>query len=61
MLVFLGKNSPDYMGDTFSSTDISMTEAASRYWLAHDRDPEVDVLAAQLSGLAWAGMRGLDG
>lgn len=40
---------------------VGMTEAASRYWLAHDRDPEVDVLAAQLSGLAWAGMRGLDG
>jgi AcrR family transcriptional regulator len=40
---------------------VGMTEAASRYWLAHDREPDVDTLAAQLSGLAWAGMRGLDG
>jgi AcrR family transcriptional regulator len=40
---------------------VGMTEAASRYWIAHDREPDVDTLAAQLSGLAWAGMRGLDG
>jgi AcrR family transcriptional regulator len=39
---------------------VGMTEAASRFWLAHDRDPDVDTLAGQLSGLAWAGMRGLD-
>jgi AcrR family transcriptional regulator len=39
---------------------VGMTEAASRHWLAHDREPDVDTLAAQLSGLAWAGMRGLD-
>jgi len=39
---------------------VGMTEAASRYWLAHDREPDIDTLAAQLSGLAWSGMRGLD-
>lgn len=38
---------------------VGMTEAASRYWLAHDREPDVDTLAAQLSQLAWAGMRGI--
>jgi len=40
---------------------VGMTEAASRYWLAHDRDPDVNTLAAQLSRLAWSGMRGIDG
>jgi AcrR family transcriptional regulator len=39
---------------------VGMTEAASRYWLAHDRTPDVDTLAAQLARLAWSGMRGLD-
>jgi AcrR family transcriptional regulator len=38
---------------------VGMTEAASRYWLAHDREPEVDQLATQLSQLAWSGMRGI--
>ena len=40
---------------------VGMTEAASRHWLAHDRTPDVDTLASQLSRLAWSGMRGLDG
>ena len=38
---------------------VGMTEAASRHWLAHDREPDVDVLAAQLSQLAWSGLRGV--
>lgn len=40
---------------------VGMTEAASRHWLAHDREPDVDTLADQLAQLAWSGMRGLDG
>ena len=39
---------------------VGMTEAASRYWLAHDRTPDVDVLSAKVARLAWLGMRGLD-
>ncbi|MFZ4517772.1 MAG: TetR/AcrR family transcriptional regulator [Microthrixaceae bacterium] len=39
---------------------VGMTEATSRYWLAHDREPDIDTLAQQLSRLAWSGMRGLD-
>jgi len=38
---------------------VGMTEAASRYWLAHDREPDVDQLAEQLSQLAWSGLRGI--
>ncbi len=38
---------------------VGMTEAASRYWLAHDREPDVDSLASQLSQLAWSGLRGV--
>lgn len=38
---------------------VGMTESASRYWLAHDREPDVDALASQLSQLAWAGLRGV--
>jgi AcrR family transcriptional regulator len=41
-------------------TIVGMTEAASRYWLAHDRHPDIDTLAERVSGLAWSGMRGLD-
>ena len=40
---------------------VGMTEAACRYWLAHDREPDASMLAAQLSRLAWSGMRGLEG
>lgn len=39
---------------------VGMTESASRHWLAHDREPDVDTLADQLAQLAWSGMRGLD-
>lgn len=38
---------------------VGMTESASRYWLAHDREPDVDTLANQLSQLAWSGLRGV--
>lgn len=38
---------------------VGMTESASRYWLSHDREPDVDTLATQLSQLAWAGLRGI--
>ena len=39
---------------------VGMTEAASRYWLTHDREPDVDALAERVARLAWTGMRGLD-
>ncbi|MFM7069756.1 MAG: hypothetical protein ACKOYM_09900, partial [Actinomycetes bacterium] len=38
---------------------VGMTEAASRFWLANDRTPDVDTLAEELAQLVWAGMRGL--
>ncbi len=38
---------------------VGMTESTSRYWLAHDRQPDVDTLSAQLSQLAWSGLRGI--
>jgi len=38
---------------------VGMTEAATRYWLSHDREPDVDKLAGELSQLAWSGMRGI--
>ncbi len=38
---------------------VGMTESASRYWLAHDRTPDVDTLAMQLSQLAWSGLRNI--
>ena len=41
-------------------TIVGMTEAASRYWLAHDRTPDVEELSEAVAGLAWSGMRGLD-
>ena len=47
--------------DVLAHGIVGMTEAASRHWLAHDRTPDVDTLASQLSRLAWSGMRGLDG
>ena len=46
-------------GLTLAHSIVGMTEAASRYWLAHDREPDVDTLAAQLSQLAWSGLRGI--
>lgn len=39
---------------------VGMTEAASRYWLAHDREPDVETLTSRVSRLAWFGMRGID-
>lgn len=47
--------------DVLAHGIVGMTETASRHWLAHDRSPDVDTLAEQLSRLAWSGMRGLDG
>ena len=46
-------------GLTLAHSIVGMTEAASRYRLAHDREPDVDTLAAQLSQLAWSGLRGI--
>ena len=46
--------------DVLAHGIVGMTETASRHWLAHDRTPDVDTLAEQLSRLAWSGMRGLD-
>lgn len=39
---------------------VGMTEAATRHWLSHGREPDVDVLASQIAQLAWSGMRGID-
>lgn len=39
---------------------VGMTEAATRHWLSHGREPAVDVLASQIAQLAWSGMRGID-
>jgi AcrR family transcriptional regulator len=41
-------------------TIVGMTEAASRYWIGHDREPDIDTLTARVSQLAWSGMRGID-
>jgi AcrR family transcriptional regulator len=41
-------------------TIVGMTEAASRYWLVHDRQPPVEELSERIARLAWSGMRGLD-
>jgi AcrR family transcriptional regulator len=38
---------------------VGMTEAASRYWISHDREPDIDTLARRVSQLAWSGMRGI--
>lgn len=38
---------------------VGMTEAATRHWLANERQPDVDTLAQQISQLAWSGMRGI--
>jgi len=39
---------------------VGLTEAATRHWLAHDREPDVNMLAKQISQLAWSGMRGIE-
>ena len=51
---------PAEHSDVLANGIVGMTEAASRHWLAHDRSPDVDTLAEQLSRLAWSGMRGLN-
>lgn len=38
---------------------VSLAEGACRYWLLHDVDVDADTLAAQVSQLAWAGLRGI--
>ncbi len=45
--------------DLIAHTIVGMTEAASRYWLGHDRNPPVDQLADSVARLAWSGMRGI--
>ncbi|MGI9578639.1 MAG: TetR/AcrR family transcriptional regulator [Microthrixaceae bacterium] len=46
--------------ELLAHTIVGMTEAASRYWLQHDRKPDVDELAEAVAGLAWFGMRGIE-
>lgn len=36
---------------------VGMTESASRYWLANNREPNVEVVAEKLSQLVWSGLR----
>ena len=38
---------------------VSRAEGACRYWLLHDVDVDADTLAAEVSQLAWAGLRGI--
>ena len=38
---------------------VSLAEGACRYWLLHDVEVDADTLAAQVSQLAWAGLRGI--
>jgi len=38
---------------------VGMAEGACRYWLLHEVDIEAADLAAHVSGLAWAGLRGI--
>jgi len=47
--------------ELLAHTIVGMTEAASRYWLAHDRRPGIATLSRRVSQLAWAGMRGIEG
>lgn len=42
-------------------TIVGMTEAASRYWIDHDRDPPLEQLSEAVARLAWSGMRGITG
>lgn len=36
---------------------VGMTESASRFWLANQREPDVEVVAEKLAQLAWSGLR----
>jgi hypothetical protein len=47
--------------ELIAHTIVGMTEAASRYWLANDRDPPLDELSEAVASLAWSGMRGITG
>lgn len=47
--------------ELIAHTIVGMTEAASRYWLTHDRTPNIDELAESVARLAWSGMRGITG
>lgn len=47
--------------ELIAHTIVGMTEAASRYWLTHDRTPDIDQLADSVARLAWSGMRGITG
>lgn len=47
--------------ELIAHTIVGMTEAASRYWLAHDRTPDLDELSDTVARLAWSGMRGITG
>ena len=46
--------------ELLAHTIVGMTEAASRYWLSHERRPDIDTLAKRVARLAWSGMRGID-
>lgn len=50
---------PVAQGRLLAHSIVGMTESASRYWIRHDREPDIAELAAQLSQLAWSGLRGI--
>ncbi|MCZ7631476.1 MAG: TetR/AcrR family transcriptional regulator [Microthrixaceae bacterium] len=47
--------------ELIAHTIVGMTEAASRYWIAHDREPPLDQLSEAVARLAWSGLRGVTG
>lgn len=47
--------------ELIAHTIVGMTEAASRYWLAHDREPPLEQLSDAVARLAWSGLRGITG
>ncbi len=47
--------------ELIAHTIVGMTEAASRYWMTHDRTPDIDAVATSVARLAWSGMRGITG
>jgi hypothetical protein len=40
---------------------VGVAEGTSRHWLANGMTGNADELAAQVAGLAWAGLRGVQG
>jgi len=57
-LIAVDTLSPDDRA-VLASGIVGLAEGACRYWLANDVDAPPEVLAAHVSRLAWAGLRGI--